>query len=235
MSERLKEAAYYDVDQDAARCRLCPQACGIMPGRTGICGTRRFRDGRLELLNYGRYTSIAVDPIEKKPLYHFHPGKEILSIGGKGCNLKCAFCQNCEISQGDPVTHAIEPEELAGLSAKYSERSVGVAFTYNEPLIWFEFIRAAAPLIRADGGKVVLVTNGFINPAPLAELLPLVDAMNIDLKSFDDVFYKKYCGGRIDPVKETIAAAAAAGSHIEVTVLLIPEFNDSRDMLHDQA
>lgn len=222
------EASYYEkLDGSAARCLLCPQQCVIKPGRTGICSTRENIGGTLTLNNYGKYTSLSADPIEKKPLYHFFPGREILSIGGRGCNLTCDFCQNHGISQGAPPTRDITPEALAAAAAQLAPTNVGLAFTYNEPFIWFEFIRDCAPLLRERGMKVVLVTNGFVNSEPLAELLPLIDAMNIDLKSFSDSFYKEYCGARIEPVKDTVKSSHAAGVHIEITLLLITSLNDS--------
>ncbi len=236
MVKELPEAAYYEMTEDGrAKCSLCPQGCLIAKGKTGICRTRTNEDGRLALLNYGEYTSFSLDPIEKKPLYHFYPGSGILSIGGKGCNFTCAFCQNSEISQGNPPTRHIMPEELADTVIGRLPSSVGLAYTYNEPFISFEFIRDSAPLICEGGGKIVLVTNGYVNPEPLAELLPLIDAMNIDLKAFDDDFYKRYCGGRIGPVKETISVAFAAGVHIEVTLLMIPTLNDAEIEMHDYA
>ena len=236
MAATRREAAYYEVIKEGRiQCRLCPQLCRISEEKTGICRTRTTSGARLELLNYGEYTSLSVDPIEKKPLYHFHPGRDILSIGGKGCNLKCVFCQNCEISQGEPATRHIEPEQLAAEVDRHGDRSIGISFTYNEPFIWFEFIRDTAPLVRKNGRKVVLITNGFVNPEPLGELLPLIDAMNVDLKAFDDEFYGKYCGGRMEPVKNTIGAAVAAGVWVEVTLLLIPTLNDNPDKLCAQA
>jgi pyruvate formate lyase activating enzyme len=232
----LPEAAHYEMMENGrAHCMLCPHECRIAVGKTGICRTRLNEGGRLALLNYGEYTSFSLDPIEKKPLYHFYPGSGILSIGGKGCNFTCSFCQNCDISQGDPPTKHIEPDELAREALGRPASNIGLAFTYNEPFMWFEFMRDSAPLIRAGGGRIVMVTNGYVNRKPLAELLPLIDAMNIDLKAFDDEFYKKYCGGRVEPVKETIAAAVAAGVHVEVTLLLIPTLNDAEDKLRGQA
>lgn len=236
MASARRVAAYCEVVKEGqVRCGLCPQFCKISEGKTGICGTRTAAGGRLELLNYGEYTALAVDPIEKKPLYHFYPGSDILSIGGKGCNLSCVFCQNCEISQGEAMTRRIEPKQLASRAENCGPRNIGVAFTYNEPLIWFEFIRDTAPLVRKNGGKIVLVTNGFVNPEPLGELLPLVDAMNIDLKAFDDGFYRKYCGGRLEPVKESIASAVRAGVWVEATLLLIPTLNDAPEAVRAQA
>jgi pyruvate formate lyase activating enzyme len=236
MTDTAHEACYYRVDEgDTLRCLLCPQLCVIRSGRSGICRSRQNSGGKLILTNYGRYTSLAVDPIEKKPLYHFHPGSGILSIGGMGCNFTCRFCQNWGIAQGDPETYAMSPEALAGAQAAKAGQSIGVAFTYNEPFIWFEYIRDAAPLLRRDGAKIVLVTNCFINTEPLEELLPLVDAMNIDLKSFNEAFYKKYCGGKLEPVKENIKRCVAAGKWVELTCLVIPKLNDSESELDEMA
>lgn len=236
MNNPDKKAAYFEtVDGAEARCLLCPQKCVIAEGRTGICRTRTCRSGELFLLNYGRCASLAIDPIEKKPLYHFHPGRAILSAGGLGCNFRCAFCQNWSISQGDAPVEYISPEQLADEAAARAPQNVGAAFTYNEPLVWFEYIRDCAPLLRERGLKVVLVSNGFINPAPFAELAPHIDAMNIDLKSSEDSFYKKHCGGRVAPVMDTIQAAAAAGVWVEVTQLLITGLNDSEDQVEATA
>ncbi|HOO55420.1 MAG TPA: AmmeMemoRadiSam system radical SAM enzyme [bacterium] len=235
MVTERREAAYYTVSENILKCRLCPQECAISDGGVGICRTR-VRDGeKLYLTNYGEYTALGMDPIEKKPLYHFYPGWDILSIGGKGCNFKCVFCQNSTISQGDCQTRHIEPKQLAEESLARAANSIGLAFTYNEPFIWFEFIRDTAPLIRKNGQKVVLVTNGYVNPDPLNELMPHIDAMNIDLKAFEDGFYRKYCGGGIEPVKKTIVSAFEAGIHVELTILLIPTLNDSMDLIGEQV
>ncbi len=236
MSVEQPEAAYYTV-RDGAKiaCGLCPHECGIAEGKTGICRSRKNIGGRLIATNYGRYVSIAVDPIEKKPLYHFNPGKDILSIGGKGCNFRCAFCQNDLLSQGDPSTREVTPHALAEEVKNCGGNNIGIAFTYNEPFIWFEFIRDTAPLVRENGQKVVLVTNGFVNEAPLSELLPSVDAMNVDLKAFEDNFYRKYCNGRLGPVKRTIEESVAAGVHVEVTLLVIPTLNDDIRGIAEQA
>jgi pyruvate formate lyase activating enzyme len=229
------EACHYSLlDDGRARCALCPQSCVIPDGKTGICRTRKNEGGKLLLLNYGRYTSIALDPIEKKPLYHFYPGGKVLSIGGLGCNLCCEFCQNWTISQGEAPTRGMTPRRLAEEAASVSG-NIGVAFTYNEPLIWFEFIRDCASPLREENLKIVLVTNGFINPGPFAELAHCIDAMNIDLKSSDDDFYKKNCGGRVGPVMETIVSAHAAGIWVEVTQLLIPGLNDGEEQLRRTA
>jgi pyruvate formate lyase activating enzyme len=179
----------------------------------GFCGGRN---------NYGKVTALALDPIEKKPLRHFHAGSMILSVGSFGCNMRCGFCQNHRISMCEQVQWVyISPQELA----EKAVGSLGVAYTYNEPLIGFEYVLDCARKVRAKGLKNVLVTNGLINAEPLAELLPFIDAMNIDLKGFTDEFYKKFHGD-LDTVKNTIIVASKA-CHVEVTTLIIPNENDS--------
>jgi pyruvate formate lyase activating enzyme len=181
-------------------------------------------------LHYGRIVSAAVDPIEKKPLYHFHPGRPILSVAAPGCNLHCMFCQNWTISQdGAARTEPASPADLVATAV--AEDSVGIAFTYSEPLVWYEFVRDTARLVREKGLKNVLVTNGFLNPEPLAELLPLIDAANIDLKSMDDVFYRKVCKAQLPPVLAAIRQFHATGVHLEITNLVIPGHNDGDDQI----
>ncbi len=229
----LKEALFYKVLKDKRiRCLLCPKGCIVEKGQRGDCRVRLNRDGVLYTLNYEKITSLALDPIEKKPLYHFLPGSKILSIGTFGCNFFCPFCQNWEISQAsedDVPTRTLSVEDLAIYAGEYG--SCGVAYTYNEPSIWYEFIRDSAPGVKERGLKVVLVTNGYINPAPQREILPYIDAMNIDLKAFSDDFYVKYTGGHLLPVLKSIEAAYDAGIHIEITNLLITGLNDSPDMV----
>ncbi|MDH5478553.1 MAG: AmmeMemoRadiSam system radical SAM enzyme [Nitrospinota bacterium] len=206
------------------RCLLCPFNCALAEGKTGICKGKTNIEGELVAVNYGRTTSLSMDPMEKKPLYHFLPGTSILSIGPNGCNLRCDFCQNYHISQGQSPTQYISPQDLASIARK--EGAAGVAYTYSEPLIWFEYVMDAAQAVRARGMVNVLVSNGFINPAPLAELLPWVDAMNLDIKSMDPSFYKKICKSALAPVLET-ARAASGRIHLEITNLIIPGLNDS--------
>ncbi len=220
------EARYYEkLENDRVRCLLCPQTCTIKPGRTGICRIRKNVDGLLIADGYGQVTSMAIDPIEKKPLYHFHPGKPILSIGNNGCNLRCLFCQNCEISQFTAPTREVSPEELVEIASRRG--SIGIAFTYAEPMIWIEYVCDCGKLAREKGLKNVLVTNGMINPEPLKELIDVIDAMNIDLKSMNPDFYRRLCGGYRDPVLVTIQTVHAAGIHIELANLLVTGENDS--------
>lgn len=211
-------------------CDLCPRGCRLAEGQVGWCRARIGHAGQVVPQNYGRLTSVALDPIEKKPLARFFPGSYILSVGSFGCNLRCPFCQNHGISQAgaDCVTQAVTPSELVSLAQELAARpagNLGVAFTYNEPLVGYEFVRDAAKLLQAAGLKVVLVTNGMINEMPFRELLPLVDAFNIDLKGWRQEVYD-ICGGSLEAVKQNIAAAAAV-THVEVTTLIVPGLNDS--------
>jgi pyruvate formate lyase activating enzyme len=221
----MKEARYYEkLDQGFVQCRLCPKACKIADGRAGVCLGRINRGGELYADSYGRLVSAAMDPIEKKPLYHFHPGADILSVATYGCNLSCPFCQNHEISKRRTEGRFTSPEELVRLARQ--EGSLGVAYTYTEPLVWFEYLLDACPLVRKAGLKNVLVTNGMINEEPLKELLPQIDAMNIDLKSIRPGFYSDFIGGDLATVMNTITAARKR-CHVELTNLLIPGKNDS--------
>lgn len=221
-------ASYWAVrDGGRVQCLLCPFECLLDNGKTGICGGKRNVNSSLIAINYALTTSINLDPIEKKPLYHFYPGSRILSIGPNGCNFACQFCQNYAISQEDAPTRYLSPQEA--VTAAKETGSVGIAYTYAEPLIWFEYVMDTSRAVREAGLKNVLVTNGFINPGPLEELLPLTDAMNIDIKSMDPAFYKKICHGKLEPVLETVRMSAMK-THVEITNLIIPGFNDSDDM-----
>ncbi len=227
----MREAMYYEkLSDNKIKCQLCPQFCIIDEGQTGICWGKQNIDGKLYAVNYGKTISFNMDPIEKKPLYHFYPGRDILSIGPNGCNLRCKFCQNYHISQQRSYTDEITSEDLVRDCERYN--SIGVAYTYTEPLIWYEFILDSAKLLHQHNRKVVLVTNGMINEEPLRELLPYVDAMNIDLKSIRDEFYRKYCGGKLEPVKNTIRVANEQ-THIEVTNLIITNLNDTMDEIQE--
>ena len=212
------------------RCGLCPHFClwSDPPdgSRLGLCRIRGLDgSGVPSALGYGECVSLAIDPIEKKPLYHFHPGSDVLSTGPAGCNLSCSFCQNWGISQSDSAgVRFVEPPVLAEFAL--SEGSSGVAFTYTEPTIWFEYIADVSPLVRDRGGYVVMVSNGFVNPGPLNELLELTDAWNIDLKAWSDDFYSRLCGGDRRAVMRSLEQVAASRCHLEVTFLVIPGEND---------
>lgn len=299
MSDK-KEAMFYEkAENNKVSCRLCPHYCFLENNATGICGARKNENGKLYSMNYGILTSLVLDPIEKKPFRHFHPGKKILSAGSFGCNLKCSFCQNWQISQ--TVTNRSEAPyqtaasvftknsartdslQLVNLALKtVPEGNIGIAFTYNEPSIWYEFVYDTVKTNRdieaklytatsadtndkniklrniyegkklytaasadtlyqpedafVEGTKLytALVTNGYIEKEPLDLLLPYIDAMNIDLKSFTPSFYQKICRGRIEPVKETIMAAAKV-CHVEITTLVIPGENDCIDEINRLA
>ena len=230
MSAPVPAVWWHALPSGQAACELCPIGCRLRPGQTGPCGTRANREGVMEPLFYGQVVSLGCDPMEKKPLYHFHPGQSILSTAAPGCNLHCLFCQNWSISQEDGQrTHTLGPVELAELARR--EKAVGVAYTYSEPLVWFEYVRDASRAVAEAGLCNVLVSNGFLNPGPLAELLPTIDAANIDLKAMDDRFYRKICKARLDPVLAAIRQCLVAGVHVELTNLIIPGHNDGTDQL----
>jgi|WetSurMetagenome_2_1015567.scaffolds.fasta_scaffold01936_8 pyruvate formate lyase activating enzyme len=226
----MKEAAYYSVvappERKTLRCVLCPHHCLLADGKTGICLARKNTDGVLYSLVYLRPVSAAVDPIEKKPLYHFHPGARIFSTGPNGCTFKCRFCQNCEISQ--EVLNVREVPRAAFVKSILDSGTIGIAYTYSEPFVWFETIMEIGAEMRARGLANVMVTNGFMEPEPLADLLTLVDAMNIDIKSMNPSFYRRVCKGRLEPV---LAACATVKKkcHLEITNLVIPGENDSEE------
>jgi pyruvate formate lyase activating enzyme len=212
------------AQEKKVRCELCPHYCLLTDGKRGICLSRKNIDGKLYTLNYFRPVSIAVDPIEKKPLYHFYPGSYIFSTGPNGCTLKCIFCQNNEISQEILPTQQYSKEKMLKLLSR--ENSIGIAYTYSEPYIWYETIIELGKDVRDMGLKNVMVTNGFFNLEPLKNLLEYIDAMNIDIKSIKDSFYKKLCKARLEPVLKT-CEIVKKHCHLEITNLLIPHENDS--------
>jgi pyruvate formate lyase activating enzyme len=227
----IKEALYYEkLEDNRVQCHLCPAECRLKPDRPGICRSRFNDAGRLMTNNYGETVTVAIDPIEKKPLYHFLPGTDIVSIGVNGCNLSCKNCQNWHISQEKAPTAYIAPEELPRVGAQRG--SVGVAYTYTEPMIWFEYLLDAAPLVHEAGLVNVMVSNGYINPEPLGDLLPLTDAFNIDLKGMRPEFYRRICKGKLEPVLDVIRIIGASEVHLEVTNLVIPDLNDSDEDFH---
>lgn len=214
-----------------AACAVCPHRCMPPEGQLGLCRARRMVGGEVVDDNYGCITSLALDPIEKKPLAQFMPGSKVLSVGSYGCNLRCPFCQNASIACAGPddvLWREVAPEALADKALELApEGSIGVAFTYNEPLVGYEFVRDTAREVHARGQNNVLVSNGYVNEEPLSRLLPLIDAANIDLKGFTEDFYR-WVGGDLATVKRTIEAMAATPTcHLEVTTLIIPGKNDS--------
>ncbi len=211
------------------RCTLCPYNCLIAEGHRGVCRIRSNKGGVLIAETYNTISAMNLDPIEKKPLYHFYPGSSILSVGTIGCSFQCMFCQNWELVEGSVPTHEITKEQLYE-QAKQMD-SIGLAYTYNEPFIWFEFVYDTAKFLHERGMMNVLVTNGFVNPKPLEDITPYIDAMNIDLKAIDDDFYKRLCKGKLDPVKHTIEYAINKGVHVELTNLLVTGYNTSEDQI----
>ena len=222
-----------------AECPVCFRHCRISEGAIGFCGARTARNGKTEAYNYGKITSLALDPIEKKPLRRFYPQSRILSVGSFGCNLRCPFCQNHEISWSEAAARFAKtadrwtPEELAGLAVQTKERgNIGIAFTYNEPLIGYEFVRDTARLCKERNLKTVMVTNGTAELAILEELSPLIDAMNIDLKGFRDSYYRDVLGGSRQQVLAFITEAVKH-CHVELTTLIVPGENDSEEEMRE--
>jgi pyruvate formate lyase activating enzyme len=222
-----------------ARCEVCFRHCEIPEGGLGFCGGRMARNGRVEAFNYGRITGFALDPIEKKPLARFYPGSYILSVGSFGCNLRCPFCQNYEISWSDEAkryakqAETLSPEELTEIALRTRNRgNIGIAFTYNEPLIGYEFVRDTAKLAKEHDLKTVLVSNGTAELSVLEEISPYIDAMNIDLKGFTDRYYNELLGGSRQMVMAFIEEAVKH-SHVELTTLIVPGENDSEDEMRE--
>ena len=217
------------------RCQVCFRHCDLKEGSIGFCGARIALEDRVTAANYGRITSLALDPIEKKPLHRFFPGTKILSVGSYGCNLRCPFCQNSEISWGDEAklfaesADTLTPEQLVHIAKKYRpEGNIGIAFTYNEPLVGYEFVRDTARLSHVEALKNVLVTNGSADIAILQEIAPFIDAMNIDLKGVTERYYNDVLGGNIEMTKQFIEEAVKH-CHVELTTLIVPGENDSEE------
>ena len=213
-----------------AVCGICPRACRLAEGESGFCRARKAVGGRVVPLGYGRPCAVALDPMEKKPLYHFLPGRPVLSLGMAGCNLRCRNCQNASISQASPDDVPFEPlapEEVVALARR--EGAPAVAYTYTEPLVAFEYVLDCAKAARAAGLANVLVSAGYVNPGPLAELVPFLDAANIDLKTMRDAGYRDNCAATLAPVLDTLRALARSAVHLEVTNLVIPGFNDAEE------
>lgn len=213
------------------QCTICPHHCKLEEGQVGICQGRINQDNTITSRNYGKLTAIALDPIEKKPLYHFYPSSRILSIGSYGCNMRCPFCQNCDISMVDETKVKVVQMDCEEIIERakllQSAGNIGIAYTYNEPLIGYEFVWDMAKLARENNLKNVIVTNGYICEEPLRELIPLIDAFNIDLKGFTEGYYHKL-GGDLATVKRSIEIAAKE-CHVEVTTLIVPGENDSEE------
>ena len=231
------ECRYYQqLGDGVVECLLCPHHCRIANGRTGRCHSRRNHDGVLVSEVYGKPCALAIDPIEKKPLYHFHPGTTCLSLACTGCNFRCLNCQNHDISQvaPDDVDHyELSPEQVVALCLKH--HCPGIAYTYTEPLTYIEYIIDTARLAHEKGLWNILVTAGYVCQEPLADLLPYLDAANIDLKSFSDDICQRVSGGHLQPVLDTILTMRDAGVWIEITNLVIPGVNDDMDMIRQMC
>ncbi len=221
-----------DASNKVVRCGLCPKDCRIPPGFSGECRIRVNLDGRLQAVTYGRPCAVHVDPMEKKPLFHFLPGTPILSIGTAGCNLHCKNCQNAEISQGNPEdvsSYELKPADVPALARRHG--CVSVAYTYTEPVVSYEYTLDCCKAARQAGLRNVLVTAAYIKERPLRALLEHVEAANVDIKAMSDQFYREVCSATLDPVLRSVLVMREAGTHVEITNLVIPTLNDSDEML----
>jgi pyruvate formate lyase activating enzyme len=231
----LKEAMFYEkIGDNKVHCGLCAHRCKIAPGKRGFCGVRENREGDLYSLIYGTVSSEAVDPIEKKPLYHFYPGSYAYSVGSIGCNFRCKHCQNWSISQvslKDAYTKDILPEELVERALFSGSKSI--AWTYNEPTIWHEYTYESARLAKEAGLGTVYVTNGYMTPEALRHIAPYLDAANIDIKAFTEKFYHDVVSAKLAPVLESCVLAKELGIHLEITNLIIPKHNDSPEEIRE--
>ncbi len=226
----MKEARFYIATEKGVQCLLCPHHCRIQEGGRGICRSRECHDGKLYALSYGIPCALAIDPVEKKPLNRFLPGTYCLSLSCTGCNLSCRWCQNSDISQVAPEEAErtrLSPADAVDLCIRRGLPAL--AYTYTEPFTWWEYMYDIAVLAHDKGLKNILVSAGYVEKEPLREILPYLDAANIDIKAFDDDFYRKYCGATLAPVLENILAMKAVGVHIEITNLLVTGLNDSAD------
>ncbi len=234
----MKEAMFYESLPDGSvKCHLCPHECIIKPNMRGVCGVRENINGKLYSLVYGKIVSTNIDPIEKKPLFHFKPGSKALSIATVGCNLKCEFCQNFDISQAPKpkrpiIGHELTPEDVVEMAKRYNCSSI--AYTYTEPTIFYEFALDTAKLAHKNGIKNLWISNGFTNSEPIKEISKYIDAANIDLKG-SDKFYREITGGRLEPVMNTVETLHKMGVWVEVTTLVIPTYNDSKEDLTNIA
>ncbi len=228
----IKDAIFWEPAGDnKVKCQLCAHRCTIQPGKNGICGVRENHAGKLMATTYGRISSIGPDPVEKKPLYHFMPGTNVLSLGSIGCNFRCDFCQNWSISQEyvNRRLRYVEPEKLPKMAEQFNCQSI--SWTYNEPTIWYEYTLDSAKLAKTAGLGTSYVTNGYMTEEALRDIAPYLDAMNIDVKAFTDEFYRKRSSARLQPVLDTCELARELGIHIELTYLIVPSQNDNPDEL----
>jgi len=220
---------YHHYDGKRIRCDICPVKCKLDEGGIGVCGGRQVIDGKLIAINYAQICSLQLDPIEKKPLYHFFPGSEILSVGPNGCNLSCDWCQNWQISQNYSPTRTVLPFELADMVDALD--GIGVAYTYAEPLIWYEYVMDVGRILQERGLVNIFISNGYISAEPFRDILRIADAFNIDLKSDDNSCYSNHCGGRLEDVQRTIRMILEAGKHLEIAHLIVTGVNDDLQKL----
>lgn len=228
----MTEARFYKASDDGVQCLLCPHHCHIKEGKRGLCRSRECHDGKLYAMSYGSPCALAIDPVEKKPLNRFMPGTYCLSLSCTGCNLSCRWCQNSDISQSTPEdveSGSLSAEEIVSICLKKGLPSI--AFTYTEPFTWWEYMFDIASLAHEKGLKNILVSAGYVEKEPLSEILPFIDAANIDIKAMDDAFYRKFCGAKLSPVLENILAMKEAGVHVEITNLLVTGLNDSAEQV----
>lgn len=228
----------YQKVRNKIQCVLCPHQCILHEGKTGTCGVRQNIGGKIRSKNYGLITGFALDPIEKKPLYHFYPGSKILSIGSLGCNLRCNFCQNWQISQvcdTKPDKYKTMSVEAVLAEALNITDNIGLAFTYNEPTVWYEFMYDTAKACKQHNLKTVMVSNGFINKKPLEALLPYIDAFNIDIKAFTENYYHEMTGGSLKPVLDNLKTLSKHEKHLELTNLIIPRKNDDPEQFTEMV
>ena len=228
----MTEARFHTASEGGVQCLLCPHHCRIQEGTRGLCRSRECRDGKLYALSYGRPCALAIDPVEKKPLNRFMPGTYCLSLSCTGCNLSCRWCQNSDISQVSPEdadSSYVSPEEMVDLCLRRGLPSI--AYTYTEPFTWWEYMYDIAVHAHEKGLKNILVSAGYVEKEPLRELMPYLDAANIDIKALDDSFYRQYCGATLSPVLNNILSMKASGVHVEITNLLVTGLNDSPEQV----
>lgn len=231
----LKEALFYrlegEAEENKVHCFLCPWHCHIPVGKAGVCRVRKNLEGVLYSDNYAKVTSVALDPIEKKPLKNYKPGSMILSLGSLGCNFRCGFCQNYEIAHRDAAYRIVTPDDALQLVLDTrSQGNIGIAYTYNEPSMWYEYIMDVAPKVHQAGMDNILVTNGYIEAEPLKEMLAYIDAVNLDIKGFTEGYYQDACKGRLEPVLSS-ARLYKQACHLEITTLIVPGENDDDHQL----
>lgn len=233
----MKQALYYKLlKNEIIECQLCPHYCKISNEKVGICKVRQNKDGKLYTLNYAKPVAMHLDPIEKKPLFHFLPGKLVFSIGTVGCNMGCLHCQNWDISKATPIeykTKVVSPEKTVELAIENNSQII--AYTYNEPTVFFEYMLECSKIAKQTALKNIIVSNGYINPKPLEELYQYLDGANIDLKGFSNEFYKKICAAKLEPVLDTLKILVKNKVWVEITNLVIPTKNDDMKEIEEMC